>query len=124
MAKSFVVKSSQFAVILSGDETTNHYYTAIRMEVRGCATKDSQLSGWHGEGNTIYYGQHCHLPEGKGARKFLKEVIRGHKFLTKLKRHIDAKHRYETKEEKKLILNRMFDKLNHLIENSFSPIAN
>lgn len=115
MAK-FKVNSNQFLVLFSGSEIANHYYTSIRLEVKGCATKSSNLLYWQGE---LYYGTPCYLPESKTARKFLAEYVKGKGFRSKLMRRINASYRFETKEKRNLLFNNMIVKLNHLIDNSF-----
>lgn len=121
MAK-FKTSSNKFVVIVSGDTIADNYYTFIRLEVKGCVTKKSNLLSWQenpDDTNQVYYGCPCYLPENKRARKFLVEYINGKTFKNKFIRSINASYRYETKEAKKAIFDSMMIKINHLIKYSF-----
>lgn len=121
MAK-FKVNSNQFVIVLSGKTIADNYYTSIRLEVKGCITKKSNLLSWveNPQGTEqVYYGCPCYLPESKTARKFFAEYVNGKTFHSKLMRSINASYRFETKEERSQMFNMMMIKLNHLIDNSF-----
>lgn len=122
MAK-FKTSSKEFLVLLSGKTIGDNYYTSIRLEVKGCITKKSNLSSWveNPEGTQQeYYGVDCFLPENKKARKFLKEYVNGKTFHNKLVRSINAHYKFETVEGKKIIFDNMIVKINHVIDNSFN----
>lgn len=120
MAK-FKTSSSKFLVLLSGKTIADNYYTSIRLEVKGCVTKQSNLFSWieNTNGEQLYYGTPCYLPENKKARRFLAEYVNGKTFKSKFIRAINAHYKFETKDSKKAMFESMMIKLNHLIEYGF-----
>lgn len=104
-------------VLLSGETTTDSYHTGIRLEVKGVITKKSNLSAWVGN---IYYGYTYYLPEKLTARRFLQEYINGKTFKSKLMRHINASHRFDSVAKKQKVFENMMVKMSHLLQTSFN----
>ena len=115
MAK-FKTSNSKFCIVLSGKDTTDTYYTSLRIEVKGCITKPTDLNNWQ---ESIFYGSSCYLPENKKARRFIKEYINGKCFAIKYMRHINASKPYESKEKRKELFDNMLNKINYTIDNSW-----